>query len=132
MILPWMGKSRWAPLQSTRLISVFAAGILVLIGFQTNACASPALKPHRLERTSQPQAAIPSSARASTGSDSQLLVRFLHQHIHHDGMPSFSPVDPLIIGDAQSRIGWKEDRASVHGSVISGIVSPRGPPSTHL
>lgn len=125
--MPWMGKGRSAPRHSTRLIDVFVAGMLVFMGIQAAANATPVLKPHRLERTHLPQHVTPSDAR-SAGPDAMCdLCRATLDHGFVDGILSGYG---LVTDYTKAQIGFDDLRTDPQGFRLAGLVSPRGPPNS--
>lgn len=129
--MPWMGKSRWAPCHSTRLINVFVAGMLVFMGIHAAANAAPALKPHRLERSHQPEETQQSSSLAGLGCEErEALVHFCQQSAHHDFVYSSLSVSALVTDYTKAQIAFEDMHLQTHGFRLTGTVSPRGPPRT--
>ncbi|MES5098274.1 hypothetical protein ABUK73_08595 [Agrobacterium sp. BA1120] len=129
--MPWIGKSRCAPLHSTRLIDVFVAGMLVFMGIQAAANASPVLKPHRLERSHLPQQTLPSGVEARDEFDGHVAICDICRHtLDHDFVYGILSVPALVTDYRKAQIGLEDLHSDLPGLRLAGTVSPRGPPKT--
>lgn len=129
--MPWMGKGRCAPRHSTRLIDVFVAGMLVFMGIQVAANASPVLKPHRLERAHLPQQTTSSSAETSTGVTGPVaLSDTCRNPLDHDFVYGILSACARVTDYSKAGIQFEELRSDLRGFRLAGTVSPRGPPNT--
>ncbi|MBB3944789.1 hypothetical protein GGQ73_000714 [Rhizobium skierniewicense] len=127
--MPWMGKNRWTPRYSKRLIGVFAAGMLVFIGIQASVSVALTAKLHRLESSQRPQAAtsLAHNATSAQRHDSALWTSYARS-VDHDFVDPFLPNIALVSGDMNDQIGAEDMQFGGHGLRLTGTVSPRGPP----
>ncbi|MCL6652430.1 hypothetical protein A6R70_09035 [Agrobacterium rubi] len=124
-----MGKSHWTPRHSKRLIDVFAAGILIFMGIQASAGATPILKPHRLECAQRSQNSTSSTTDTATmRRDGGALWMPWEQSRNHDFVHSFLSFAALVSDYTKAQIGTEDMQSNTHGFRLTGTVSPRGPP----
>ena len=124
-----MGKSHWTPRYSKRLISVFAAGMLVFMGIQASSSIAPSLKSHRLESSQRPQTATSLAKDAAVAQrDGAALRMFYGQSVDHNFVYAFLPCLALVSGYVRAQIGTEDMQSHAHGFRLTGTVSPRGPP----
>ena len=128
--MPWTGKSHWSPRHSKRLIDVFVAGMLVFMGIQATANATPVLKAHRLERSHLPQQNAVASPQVSVARAHQCFAALYQQSPDHDFVCSSLSVFALVTDYTATQITLENMPHVLHGFHLTGTASPRGPPST--
>jgi hypothetical protein len=124
-----MGKNHCTPRYSRRLISVFAAGVLVFMGIQASASVTLAAKLHRFESAQRPQAAAWLEQDATIAQrDGVALWTSYDRSVDHDFVYPFLPSLALVSGDMKDQIGAEDMQFHAHGFHLTGTVSSRGPP----